>query len=225
MNPIELILKLIPEGAKCPPGISPIHISDGILSWPVLLLGWVVTFVWLAFSLKKIDQEEIPKLSLITACLFVTSLLHLKVGPTSVHFILNGLAGVIAGILAYPAIFVALLLQALLFGYGGITVLGVNAVDMGIPALLSYWVFKLRGKVDWEMNTGIFGTLAGALGVAAGVILTSLMLLTTGSEFREVVGFLIVVHLPIIGIEGAVTGAVATFLSRVKPEILPGGVK
>lgn len=218
MNPIELI----PEGAKCPPGISPLHISDGILSWPALLFGWAVTFVLLAYSLRKIDQEDIPKLSLITACLFVASLLHLNVGPTSVHFILNGLAGVIAGILAYPAIFVALLLQALLLGHGGITVLGVNAVDMGIPALLSYWVFKLRGKVDWEMDVGIFGALAGSLGVTAGVILTSLMILTTGSEFREVVGFLVVVHLPIIGIEGAVTGAVGTFLSRVKPKILPG---
>lgn len=215
------LTKLLPAGARCPPGISPLHISDGVLSWPVLLFGWVVTFILLAYSLRKLDQEEIPKLSLLTACLFVSSLFHLSVGITSVHFILNGLAGVVAGVFAYPAIFIALLLQALLFGHGGITVLGVNAMNMGVPALLGYGVFKLKKKITWKKDVGIFGAFAGAVAVTGGVISTSLVLLTTGSQFREVVGFLVIVHLPIIGIEGVVTGTVATFLSRVKPEILP----
>ena len=46
------------------------------------------------------------------------------------HLILNGLLGMLLGWAAFPSIFVALMLQAILFQYGGITVLGVNTFNM-----------------------------------------------------------------------------------------------
>ena len=73
---------------------------------------------------------------MLSAVFFVASLVHIPIGPTSVHPLLNGLMGIVLGWAAVPAILVALLLQAVFFGFGGITVLGVNVVNMAVPALV-----------------------------------------------------------------------------------------
>ncbi len=78
-----------------------VHISDGVLDPWLWESGWAVTAVILAYTLSKMKTEDVPRLSVITAAVFVSSLVHLSVGPTSVHFILNGFAGVMLGILAY----------------------------------------------------------------------------------------------------------------------------
>ncbi|MEA3254424.1 MAG: cobalt transporter CbiM [Candidatus Altiarchaeota archaeon] len=197
-----------------------VHISDGILSPEVLAAGWVVTIVLLTLSMRKLEAEEIPRLSLITAAFFVASLIHMPAGPTSVHLILNGLVGVTLGILAYPSIFIGLVLQALLFGHGGVTVIGVNSMTMGLPALAAYSLFRLGGKTETPRRLGLFGGLAGGLAVTLAVILTSLMLLTTGEEFMVVAAALIIAHIPIIIIESVVVGSIVAFLAAVKPEML-----
>ena len=61
----------------------------------------------------------------------------------SAHLVLNGLLGALLGFVAFPAITVALLLQALLFQYGGILVLGVNTATMALPPILCYYLFAL----------------------------------------------------------------------------------
>ena len=153
------------------------HISDGVLSPEVLAAGWLITIIILAITLKKTNIEEIPKLSVVTAAFFVASLVHFPVGPASVHLILNGLVGVIIGRLAYLSIFIGIVLQAFLFGHGGITVIGVNALDMGLPALAAYGIFRFwRGR----LNISVLGGIAGGLGVFFALILTSIMLITTG---------------------------------------------
>ena len=105
------------------------HISDGVLSAPVLISGFVGTAAITAATIRKMDLEEIPKISVITAVFFVASLIKIPAGPTSVHLILNGLVGVILGWRAFPAILLGLILQALLFGHGGVTAIGVNAIS------------------------------------------------------------------------------------------------
>ena len=95
---------------------SRVHISDGVLSPQVWVSGYVVTGTLTTYILaRKTELSEIPKLSVVTAALFVASLIHIPVGPTSVHLVLSGLAGITLGLAAFPAIFVALILQAFLF--------------------------------------------------------------------------------------------------------------
>ena len=71
--------------------------------------------------------------AILAAAFFVGSLIHVPIGPSSVHLILNGLLGMLLGWAAFPSIFVALMLQAILFQYGGITVLGVNTFKIIVP--------------------------------------------------------------------------------------------
>jgi len=203
--------------------ITPIHISDGVLSWQILTVGWVVTGILLFFTLRRIKAEEVPSLSVITAAFFVASLFHFPVGPTSVHFILNGLVGVLLGPLCYLSIFIGVVLQAFLFGHGGVTVIGVNTLNMGISALSVWGVFKLGKRFvnsKSSIKLWLLGALAGGLAVALAVLFASLMLYTTGIEFANVIKALILFHIPIIFIEAVVVASIVSFFSKVKPEVL-----
>ncbi len=227
-----------------------VHISDGVLSLPVLAAGWAVTGVLLAVALwwskrqgEGWEAEEIPRLSVMTAAFFVASLVHVPVGPTSAHFLLNGLLGVTLGILAYPAIFIGVLLQAVLFQHGGITTIGINTANMGVAALLASAVFKggcrlARGRREGregrersegsegsEGVAGIFGALAGGLAVFLAVVFTAVSLILSGGEegtFTAVALALAVAHVPIILVETVVVGSVVVFLLKVKPELVGG---
>ena len=224
-----------------------VHISDGVLSLPVLAAGWAVTGVLLAVALwwskrqgEGWEAEEIPRLSVMTAAFFVASLVHVPVGPTSAHFLLNGLLGVTLGILAYPAIFIGVLLQAVLFQHGGITTIGINTANMGVAALLASAVFKggcrlargrrerregSKGSEGSEGVAGIFGALAGGLAVFLAVVFTAVSLILSGGEegtFTAVALALAVAHVPIILVETVVVGSVVVFLLKVKPELVGG---
>lgn len=196
-----------------------VHISDGVLSAEVLAVGWIVTAVVLALTLKRMKVEEIPKLSLITAAFFVASLVHFPVGPTSVHLILNGLVGITLGFLAYPSIFIGIVLQTFLFSHGGVTVIGVNTMNMGLSALTAYAVFRLWINRE-KIHVGLSGGLAGGLAVTLAVLFTALTLYATGEEFTGVVVALLTVHIPIVIIEAVITGSTAAFLLEMKPEML-----
>jgi cobalt/nickel transport system permease protein len=157
---------------------------------------------------------------LITAALFVASLIHFPVGPTSVHLIMNGLAGILLGRRAVAGVFVALTLQAVFFQHGGLSSLGVNAFNIGVPALLAWQLFERRGGIAPPRREVIFGALAGGLAVLASVLMVSLELLALGEAFQEVSVLVIGAHLPVILIETVVMGAAAGFLARAKPEML-----
>ncbi|MGP8319328.1 MAG: cobalt transporter CbiM [Methanosarcinaceae archaeon] len=200
------------------------HISDGILSPMVIAVGFGITFVILGITLwwskkNKNMVEQIPKISVITGAFFVASLIHIPVPPTSVHLILNGLVGVILGSFAYPAIFVGLILQALLFQHGGITTIGINTVIMGVPALISYGVFKNGCRIG--IPPALSGAISGGLAIFIAVIFLVMSLITTGEEFIVVAKILTVSYIPIMIIEAVITGFVIAFLIKVKPELLP----
>jgi cobalt/nickel transport system permease protein len=118
-----------------------VHISDGMIVWPWLAAGFAVAAALLFVSSRRVHEDEIPRIGLLTAAFFVASLIHVRAGPTSVHLLLNGLVGIILGGRAVLAITVALILQFALLGHGGYTALGLNIVIMSTPALLARPLF------------------------------------------------------------------------------------
>lgn len=200
-----------------------VHISDGVLDPWLWESGWAITIVILAYTLSKMKTEDVPRLSVITAAVFVASLIHISIGPTSVHFILNGFAGVMLGILAFPCIFVALVLQCFLFQHGGISTIGINAVNMGVPALIAYLIFKAGTRLDIRPETkkkvSLFGAIAGGVGVVLALLLLAAELITTGEELYETTVLVVGTHVPIIVIEAIFTGVLAGFIATVAPEL------
>lgn len=125
-----------------------VHISDGILTASWWLPGYLLAaaLVWMA-SLRLRD-EEIPRIALLTAAFFIASSIHVRVGPTSVHLLLNGLVGVVLGVRAPLAVAVGLALQVALLNHGGYQTLGVNACILTLPALLSGVLFHALHRAD-----------------------------------------------------------------------------
>ena len=74
-----------------------VHISDGVLTWPWLAGGFALAGLLAAVAMMQVRDEEIPRIALMTAAFFVASLIHVPIGPTSVHLLLNGLLGVVVG--------------------------------------------------------------------------------------------------------------------------------
>ncbi len=195
------------------------HISEGILSLPVLAGGGVVAAAGVAIGLRKLDYEHIMSTALLSSAFFVASLVHVPIGPSAAHLILNGLVGLILGWAAVPAIGVALFLQALLFGFGGLTVLGVNTVIMAGPAVVVYLLFGSWIRAGGRKQL-VGGFLAGSLAVAMSGILVAVALIGTDEAFMKTAQLILLAHIPIMLIEGVVTMFTVSFLSRVQPEIL-----
>ena len=199
-----------------------VHITDGILPWELWFSGLVITAVILTFTLIWMKIDDVPKLSVITAAVFVASLIHFQVGPTSFHLIFSGFAGVTLGILAYPCIFIAVVMQFFLFQHGGLTTIGINTFNMGVPAIISFFIFKagMKLNIGISKNEILFGAIAGGTAVALAVLLLAVELLVTGEEFTEVTTLVVAAHIPLILVEAIFTGVIAGFLVIVKPEML-----
>ena len=201
------------------------HISDGVLSVPVCASGYIISAAIAIVTTKKTQSEDIPKMAIMTSAFFVASLIHIPLGPTSIHLILNGLVGIILGPAAFVCILLGLLLQFLLFQHGGITTIGVNSIMIGLPALLAYKIFDLRKRFCFNSNVAVFGALAGACGIFAGSIILVLLLVVTGNEFIGVAKLAFLIHLPVIIIEAIITAFIVSFFMKVKPELLERGIK
>lgn len=197
------------------------HISEGILSAPVLAAGMGLAVAGTAMGLKKLEDEKIPQAAILSAAFFVASLIHVPIGPSSAHLILNGIVGLLLGWAAFPAILIALLLQGVLFQFGGITTLGVNTTLMALPAVICYYLFKnLIHKNGAVAFVGAFA--CGFLSVFLSGILVGVALMFTEEKFFEVASAVVIAHLPIMVIEGVIAGFCVNFLKKVRPELLPG---
>lgn len=216
------------------------HVPDGLVPAPICFGGYALTGLTTWYCLRRIDRHpdparDIARASLLTAAFFAASSLRLPLPPASVHFVLNGLLGCLLGIFAFPAVLVGLMLQALLFGHGGMTTLGVNAILMGWPALLAGMLFQQRrwlrrwlgDRVATVAAAGLAGTASIALSaafffaIALGTITPDL----NGQAERAALLGLAIAHIPLALLEGAFTAAIVGFLQRVAPDLLePGAV-
>ena len=119
------------------------HISEGVLSPAVLGAGAALAVAGLAMGLRKLDYDRLMTVAILAATFFVGSLIHVPIGPSSAHLILNGLVGILLGWAAFPAIFVPLLTRspalraAAGFACGALAVAGagfLTAVSLGLSS-------------------------------------------------------------------------------------------
>ncbi len=197
------------------------HISEGVLSGPVLVSGAALAAAGTAVGLKNLDYDHVARAGILSAAFFVASLIHVPIGPSSVHLILNGVVGLLLGWAAFPVILVALLLQAVLFQFGGITTLGVNTIIMALPAVVCYYLF--RSLIHRRRAVGLTAAFAcGSLAVLGSALLAAAALVFTEQNFLQIAGLIIAAHLPVMIIEGIVTAFCVRFLEKVQPDMLPG---
>ena len=193
------------------------HISEGVLKPEILLPCWVASACVVAVIIYKLKTEQIPKIACLSAIFFVASFIHFPLGPTSIHLVLSGFIGAILGFEAILAIFVGLFLQALFFGYGGLSVLGVNTLIIAFPAVLSFYILKLVCKFQKQISF----FLAGFVPILLSSFLLSLVLAINGDEFFKVAVLAFGVNAGLALIEGVISLFGLSFIYKVKKEILP----
>lgn len=200
------------------------HIVDGALSNPVVIGGAVLAVGGIALGLRQLPLERIPAAGVLSAGFFVASLIHVPVGPSSVHLVLNGMAGLVLGWAAFPALFVGLVLQAAFFGFGGLTVLGVNTVIIALPAVITGLL--LRGAINASdpRRAGLLGALGGGLSIALTACFVAIALALSGAAFLPAAKLVIFAHIPVMAIEAVLTGAAVYLARQVKPELFGGTV-
>ncbi|MBP1969467.1 cobalt/nickel transport system permease protein [Virgibacillus natechei] len=193
------------------------HIADGVLSFSVAITTTVGAVGILAYSLKGTKEEEIPKISLLSGAFFVASLINIPIGPTSVHPLLGGFLGLVLGRRAPFAIFIGLILQAILFQHGGISTFGANTLLMSIPALCIYWltIFLNKFHLFWR------GFIAGFSAILIGVGLLIILLLFSDQRYGEgsfsVIRIVVLAYFPLALLEGVLTGFSVKHLHTLMP--------
>ncbi len=195
------------------------HISEGVLSAPILTGGAVLSLAGCAIGLKKMDYDHIMSVAMFGSAFFVASLIHVPAGIGSVHLLLGGLMGLILGWSAFPAILVALLLQTVFFQYGGLLVLGVNGVNIAGPAVLCGFLFR-NGILENGRKQLICAFCAGFFALGFSAIGMAFSLWLSDQNFFKTAALLVIGHLPVMVIEGLVTMVVVRFLAKVQPDIL-----
>ena len=197
------------------------HISEGVLSSQILIASWAGTCAGVALGLKKTKDYKIVRTALLSSAFFLASLVNIRIGAGSTHLSFIAPMGIILGWGAFPAVFVALLLQAVLFHFGGLIVLGANTFAMAFPALFVHLIFgKTIRESQNKFTVMIFSFVSGALAVMIGASIAGAFLGLTDKNFLTAVKLLLIAHVPLAIIEGLATAFLISWLKKAAPEFL-----
>ncbi len=196
------------------------HMVDAVLSPAVLAAGALATGLGCWQGLRRLNEENLSQTAAFSALFFVSALIHVPLGPASVHLVLNGLIGLLLGWLAVPAFLVALSLQLLLFGFGGLLALGVNCVSIAAPAvlvgaLLRPWLH--RAPIT---QVPLIGFLAGCWALGLTALLVALSLALSGDALIASAKLVLLSHLPLMLLEGAISAFALGLIGKARPELL-----
>ncbi len=194
------------------------HISDGILSSEVVITTSLISVGFLIYSLKNLKNRKIALIAAMGAIFFISSFIHIPLGPTQIHLVLIGVIGIVIGSSVIFALLIALLLQALLLGYGGISSIGVNVFIMATPAFIIYLCTKYRFLNFFNEKIKYF--LIGAIPVLVSTLFLALVLAFSKQEYEYASYTIILANLPAVVIEGFITIFLINYIKKSMPELL-----
>jgi cobalt/nickel transport system permease protein len=193
------------------------HLAEGTLSPAVIAVGSTLAVAGWALGSWRMGPDILARTALLGSVFFTVSAIHIPVAGTTVHLLGLGLVGAVLGWRCFPALGVALLLQAIFLGYGGFSTLGVSTTILALPALLAG--LAIRGLSRRSGPLTVVGSgLAAALAVEAAALLAWLALDLSGGGAMG--GLLLLAHQPVALVEAVVTAGAVGYLSRARPELL-----
>lgn len=220
------------------------HIPDGYLSPATCgVLGALMIPIWMRASKmvqKTLKAKQVPMLAISSAFSFVIMMFNIPIpGGSTGHAVGAVLAAIILGPWATTiSLTVALVIQAILFGDGGITALGANAFNMAfIMPFTGYYTYRLfAGKTKNDQRKILAAGIAGFCGINAAALATGIELglqpllfhtaqgqaLYCPYGLKIAVGTMLGEHLLLFGwVEGLVTSLSLMYLLRHSPDALP----
>jgi cobalt/nickel transport system permease protein len=219
------------------------HIPDGYLS-PQTYIPLAVVFVsTAAVAVKKVKKDvsvrNIPYLGMAAAFSFIIMMFNLPIpGGTTGHAVGSAVVAIIFGPWAATiAVSVALIIQALIFGDGGITAIGANCFNMALfMPFTAYYIFKLFNINSAKKARVIFASfISGYLSLVLAATLTGIelgiqpMIASTADgkalycpyDLSIAIPAMTVEHLLLFGIvEGIITAIIVSYFLKNEPGLI-----
>jgi cobalt/nickel transport system permease protein len=220
------------------------HIPDGYLSPATCAVMYAAAAPFWYVALQRVKRllttRLVPLLAVFSAFSFVIMMFNLPLpGGTTGHAVGMGIATIVLGPWgSMLAVSVALLIQALFFGDGGITAFGANCFNMAVVgSLVAYWVYRaIAGRTAiTETRRVVAAAIAGYIAINAAALLAAIefgiqpWLFTDASgaplyapyPLSVAIPAMAIGHLTIAGLaELVVTGGVVAYLQRADPSLL-----
>jgi cobalt/nickel transport system permease protein len=188
---------------------------------------------------KQLSLKHVPYLAMAAAFSFLIQMFNIPIpGGTTGHAVGAGIIAILLGPwTAVLAVSVVLIIQALVFGDGGITAVGANCFNMAVVMpFVSYGVFKLiKGKAEGGARLVVAAFLSGYLGLVVAALFAAAEfgiqpLIATGVDGRPLyapyplsiaVPAMALVHLFPFGIaEGLVTMVLLKYFLKHEPDLV-----
>ncbi len=220
------------------------HIPDGYLGPATCGVTYAVMFpVWLIASKivkKTLKTKQVPLLAISAAFSFVIMMFNIPIpGGTTGHAVGAVLAAILLGPwAACIAVSVALIIQALLFGDGGITAIGANCFNMAfVEVFAGYYIYRAisAGSTIVSSRRIVAAFIAGYLALNIAALSASIMfglqpvLHKTASGqalycpygLKTAVIAMLSEHLLVFGwVEAIITALVVKYLQKQDPVLL-----
>ncbi len=207
------------------------HVPDGFLSPAITVPATAISAPLWAFAARRhfgrAAADALPVIGTLTALSFAIQTIMIPVpGGTSTHLVGVALIGLLFHpLVAFVCESLTLLVQALFFGAGGITVLGVNALAMGLLGPLAGWlVHRLVRRVSDRAATFLAGWVAMQVSTLA-VALVLVLQHRLAPAFLPVPPAVTLAGMmaPSLAVSGVVEGLYTVFaLSLVRKVLLRG---
>ncbi len=225
-------------------GTSAMHIPDGYLSPATSLVMFLVVLPFWWIGIRKIRQtmsaKSIPLISLMAAFSFVIMMFNVPLpGGTTGHAVGAALAAIILGPeVAVIAVSIALVIQALFFGDGGVLNIGANCFNMAVVgsyvASTIYQVFAKGTKIN-SLRRPIGAAVGGWLGLTTGAFFAAVEFGIQPLLFKAADGTplyapyplavalpaMLIPHMLVASVvEGGITALIVFYLQRFNVHIL-----
>jgi cobalt/nickel transport system permease protein len=220
------------------------HIPDGYLSPETAAVMYIAAAPFWLRATQKVRQllnsRTVPLIALFAAFSFIIMMFNVPLpGGTTGHAVAATIAAIVLG--PWAAVLtgsIALIIQALFFGDGGILTLGANIFNMAIVMSFSgFIVYRWLGGTSPILSRRrmIAGAVAGYLAINAAALLTAIELGIQPLLFHDAAGHplyfpyglavsipaMLIGHLTIAGaVEAIVTGLILAWLQRSNPQLL-----
>jgi cobalt/nickel transport system permease protein len=219
------------------------HIPDGYLSPQTYIPLYGVFVSVVAVAVKKVKEEvsarNIPYLGMAAAFSFIIMMFNLPVpGGTTGHAVGSAVIAIIFGPwAAILAVSVAIIIQSLIFGDGGITAIGANCFNMAIfMPFAAYYIFRLFSiKTPGKLRLTFAAFISGYLSLVLAAILTAVELglqpliasapdgkaLYCPYDLSVAIPAMALGHMLLFGIvEGIITAVIINYMLKNEPALI-----
>jgi cobalt/nickel transport system permease protein len=219
------------------------HIPDGYLSPQTYVPLFGTSFVFWSVALRKMKKElstkQVPYLAMAAVFSFLIMMFNIPIpGGTTGHAVGAGIIAVLLGPwTAVIALSVVLIIQALVFGDGGITAIGANCFNIAVAMpFVSYWVFRMiKGSSTSPARMSAAAFFSGYTGLAVSAMLVAMQLgiqplIAHGPDGQPLYApYPLSVAIPVIAlehlllfsiVEGVVTVLLFKYFLKNEPELI-----